>query len=408
MKLSGPSVRLLALPPGQRDRTFWDDNIGGFGVRVREGGSKTWIVQYDFGGRTRKIVLGALDTISDAKARSTAKDILAAVRLGRDPAAEKQSAKTKASETFGALLPRYLAHQRAKLKPRSYREVNRHLTQHMRSLHARAVDAVDQRTAAMLLAKLADDGPATANRVRASVSAFYGWLMREGLAASNPFANTNKAPESAPRARTPTDDELREIWQACPDNQYGCIVRLLILTGSRREEIGQLGWSEIDVDNALIVLPPSRVKNSRAHEIPLTAPALAIIKAQPRRTNPNGILRDPVFGRAEGGFQDWGAQKRTLEAAIMAARGENADPMPHWTLHDFRRAMSTTMHERLGIAPHIVEACLGHVGIFRSGVASIYNRSSYRNEKRRALELWAEHLMGIIEGRTGNVVPMKA
>jgi integrase len=410
MKLTAPSVRALKLQRDQRDKTFWDDEIGGFGIRVREGGSKAWVVQYDFGGRARRMTLGAVEALDAGKARATAKDILASVRLGRDPAAEKHTARARASETFGALLPRYLEHQRAKLKPRSFEEVARHLEMHAQPLHARALDAVDQRAAAIMLAKIAENnGPAAANRTRASVSAYFSWLMKEGLASSNPFANTNKAPENASRDRTPTDDELAEIWRACEDNQYGAIVRLLMLCGARRDEIAGLRWSEVNVDDALITLPPERTKSRREHEIPLSAAALAIVEAQPLRDG-----RDHIFGRGEGGFSDYSSSKSELDARILAARqakakrGKAAAPMPAWTLHDFRRAMSTALHEKLGIAPHVVEATLGHTGTFRSGVASVYNRSSYRTEKRRALDLWADHVLAAVEERERKVIPLRA
>ena len=179
--------------------------------------------------------------------------------LGRDPASEKQAAKAKADETFGAQLPRYLAYKRGELKPGSFREVDRHLSINCRSLHARPIDAIDQRVAAILLAKISEDrGAKSCNNTRASGSGYFTWLMREGLARANPFAITNKAPENAPRDRTPSDEELREIWQACPDNQYGAIVRLLMLLARRRDEIASLRFSEIDLDAALITLPPVR------------------------------------------------------------------------------------------------------------------------------------------------------
>lgn len=407
MKLTGSSVRSLKLPPGVRDKTFFDDDLGGFGVRVRDTGSKAYVVQYDIGRRTRRMTLGAVEALDISKARATAKDILAAVRLGRDPAGEKHTARVRASETFGALLPRYLEHQRAKLKPRSFQEINRHLETHARPMHGRAVDAIDQRGMAVLLAKIAkDSGPAAANRVRASVSAYYTWLMREGLTAVNPVINTNRAPERSSRDRTPSDSELAEIWQACPDNDYGAIVRLLMLFGARREEIASLRWSEINLDQDLITLPPARTKNRRLHEIPISAPARTILKALPRRED-----RDLIFGRRQGGFSHWSSSKRELDERILAARQAimkkgAAALMPAWTLHDIRRSMSTGMHEKLGVAPHIVEACLGHSGTFRSGIAAIYNRSSYRNEKRRALELWAEHLRTLIEGAERKIIPL--
>jgi hypothetical protein len=114
MKLTITSVRSLTLPKGQMDKTYFDDDLPGFGVRVRAGGSKTWIVQYKVGARHRRMPLGSVGTLDLSKARATAKDLLAAVRLGRDPFAEKIETRAKITETFGALLPRYLARQRAR------------------------------------------------------------------------------------------------------------------------------------------------------------------------------------------------------------------------------------------------------------------------------------------------------
>src|SRR5215471_4267900 len=115
MRLTIASIKTLTLPSGVRDKTYFDDDLPGFGVRLRDGGSRKWIVQYDFGGKTRKFTLGAVGTLEFGEARKRAKDILAARTLGRDPATEKQEARERASETFGALLPRYLAHKQVQL-----------------------------------------------------------------------------------------------------------------------------------------------------------------------------------------------------------------------------------------------------------------------------------------------------
>jgi integrase len=409
VKLTDKLARTLQLPAGKDEEVFWDADLAGFGVRVRRhNDARSWLVQYDFGGRTEKVWPGSIEERTAASARGAAKDVLAAVRLGRNPAAEKRAARDEAGETFGALLPRYLPHEKARLKPRSYQEKERHLLIHCAPLHRRPINAIDQRSAAILLGKLADkSGPRAANNTRASGSGFFSWLMREGIAATNPFANTNKAPQGDPRERTPSDSELAEIWVVLPDGDYGDIVKLLALTGARREEIAGLCWSEINLGEALIVLPAARTKGRRQHEIPLSAPALAILKARPRDEG-----RDFVFGRGDGGFSGWSRAKRHLDVRIDAARraaakkGEPA-PMPAWNLHDLRRAFSTTLHERLGVAPHIVEDCLGH-STFRQGVASVYNKSSYRNEKRRALDLWAAHLMAaVVEGRASKIVPLR-
>jgi integrase len=408
MKLTPKAVTAIRLPSGKTDYIVFSDDVSGLGFRVRESGWRGWIFQYSLGrAQQRRLTLGAATALTAGKAHELAADLAAKVRLGGDPQAEKRNARVKAGETFGALLPRYLAHKRAQLKPRSFEEVDRHLTMHARSLHARSIDMIDRRAAALFLAKVADaNGPAAANRARASASAYYGWLLREGLAAANPFANTNKAPEGPSRDRTLVDSELAEIWKAAGEGQYANIIRLLMLTGARRDEIANLQWDEIDVANAVITLPQARTKNKRAHEISLSAPALVILQSVPRRDSPDGF----VFGRGARGFSDWSGSKRELDARILAARqaaaGKKAVPMPHWTPHDFRRSMSTTMHERLGIQPHIVEACLGHTGTFRSGVSSVYNRSSYRTEKARAWTLWGAHVVAVVEGRASNVTSL--
>lgn len=407
MKLTDKTVHELLLPSGKDDAVWFDKDLGGFGVRLRSGGARSWIVQYDLGGKAHKMTLGSVEAWSAGKARAAAKNILAAVRLGRNPVAEKRIAKAEIVETFGALLPRYLGHKRAQLKPRSYEEVERHLTSHCRLLHGRPIGAIDQRMAAILLAGITEKhGPNVCNAVRASGSGFFNWLAREGVADTNPFAHTNKAAGSVPRDRTPSDDELREIWNACSEGDFGTIVKLLMLTGARKSEIADLFWSEIDFDQALITLPAQRTKGRREHEIPLSAPALAILKKPVRRDS-----RDFVFGSGDRGFSGWSKAKAELDARITAARlvaskKGKAEPMPEWVLHDLRRSLSTGMHEKLGIAPHIVEECLGHA-TFRSGVAAVYNRAAYRAERRRALELWAEHLTAVVEGRTAKVVSIR-
>jgi integrase len=403
MKLTATTLRSLALPHGLRERTFFDDELAGFGVRIRAGGSRTWIVQYKIGDKHRRLTLGPVNALDPGKARATAKDILAAVRLGKDPAAEKAEQREKLAETFGALLPRFLARQRQRLKPRSYEEVERHLLAHAKSLHSHAVESIDRRTIAIRLAEIAEqNGPSAANRVRASLSAYFMWLAREGIIESNPVAFTNKAVEGGARDRVLQDTELAAIWRAAGDDHYGIIVKLLILIGARRDEIGGLRWSEINLDDAAITLPGERTKNRREHVIPLSDAALAILQAQPRRLQPDGDPRDLVFGHGDRGWQDWSGSKSDLDARIQ-------NPIADWRLHDFRRTLSTTLHDRLGVLPHIVEAILGHVDGHRAGVAGVYNKALYLDERRRALAKWADHVEALVTGkRAATVVKLRA
>jgi integrase len=407
MRLTTTTIKTLTLPPGLSDKKFFDDTLPGFAVRVRPGGSRKFVVMYDFGAKTRTMTLGAVGTLDLGEARKRAKDVLAAVRLGRDPANEKIEARERASETFGALLPRYLTHKQAELRARSFKEVERHLVKYARPLHPRPVAAIDRRAIDALVTTLAEShGLMAARTARGSLSGFFTWLVRAGLVdGANPVTLTNMVAQRKRRERLPTDDELREIWAALGDDEYGDIVRLLIYTGARKSEIGSLAWDEIDFDAAELRLPAERMKGDRPHVIPLSAPALAILEAR------RGNGRPYIFSRAQTGvFPGWSWRKELLDGRIAAARKAAgiAEPMPGWTLHDLRRYFSTVAHDRLGIPPHIVEACLAHVG-HQAGVAGTYNKAIYLDERRRALTKWADHVDAVVTGsrRSGAVVKLR-
>jgi integrase len=390
MKLTTTAIRELTLPEGIADKTYFCESLPGFGLRIRAGGAKTYVVTYKTAGRNKRVVLGTPAVLTAEKARATARDILAKVRLGGDPAAERQEKRDAERVTFGSLLPRYLEQQIGRMRPRSLEAATSYLTDHLKAFRNIPVTNLDRRTIAIRLAEIAEtNGPAAANRCRGCLVAFLNWVVREGILDANPAANTNKATENGPRTRLLADAELAEIWNAASGaGDYGEIVRLLMLTGARREEIGSLVWSEVDLESALITLPPTRTKNSREHTIPLVPAAVDILRARAR----DG---DIVFGRTFG-FKNWSTSKRKLSA--------NLD-ITDWHLHDFRKVLSTVMHERLNVEPHIVEACLGHAPI---GIAAVYNLSAYTDRKRIALDKWAAHLLAVVTGeRPSSVVKLR-
>jgi len=398
VKLTAANIRALKLPPGVADKVFFDEDVPGFGLRMRASGVHSWMIQYAIAGRTRRVVLGLLTAVDPGKARATAKDLLAQARLGHDPAAEKERAKAAAAETFGALLPRFLERQRTRLKPRSYVETERHLKVHVKVLHGSPIEAVTRRAIAGRLAEIEKhNGPTARNRVRASLSAYFTWAAKEGYVDANPVAFTNKAEEKA-RERVLSDEELRAIWLAAGDDQFGALVKLLMLTGARRSEIGGLTWGEVSPTLPLITLPPTRTKNGREHFVPLSEPALAILRTQPRRAMGDGTPREHIFGNIVGcGYQNWSRGKVDLDARI--AEANHGKALAPWTLHDFRRSVSTSLHDRFGVLPHVVEVILGHAGGHKGGVAGTYNKALYLDERRRALERWGAHIMELVTGK---------
>jgi len=396
MRLTVKSAEGLKLPKGKTDYIEFDDDITGFGLRLREGGSRTWIYQYRIGSKQRRMVLGSAASVPLRLARENAGKLEAKVKLGGDPAMDREAARREADNTFGPLVEQYLEDRKSEWRPRSEAEIRRHLTKHAKPLHKMPISAIGQRNIAGLLGELAKDaGNVTANRVRASLCAFFGWLIREGvrLPEGNVASYTNKREEKS-RERVLTNAELKTIWKGCLDDDYAAVLKLLMLTGQRANEIAELRWDEVHDEQ--IVLPAERTKNSRPHIVPLSESAKAIL------SNFSPGDRKYVFGRDDSGFQGWSKAKEKIDARI----AEAAKPLAHWTVHDLRRTVATQMAE-LGVQPHIVEAVLNHVSGHKSGVAGIYNRATYDKEKREALNLWAEHLLAIIEGRKATVVSMR-
>jgi integrase len=400
MKLTVKNIPMVQLEPGKTEQIIFDTDIPGFGLRLRQGGYRGLIFQYKHGDRQRRIAMGAVDAIDLAKAREDAKRYYARVRLGEDPAGDIRDAKVKCEETFEKAAELFLSKQRTSLRPKSYVDVERHILILAKPLHEMGLAKIERRhIAARLTETEQGSGLITANRLRASLSKFFSWSMGQGLVDANPVTGTNKNAEVS-RDRVLSSDELRAIWLALPDNDYGPIVKLLMLTGARASEISDLRRSEIVDDE--IRLSGKRTKNHRPHVIPLSASALVIISAQPICTKSDGSLRDLLFGKGQGGFSGWSGAKEQLDRRIE----EMGKAIAPWRIHDLRRSFATHAAE-MGIQPHIIEACLNHVSGHKGGIAGVYNRASYESEKRAALVRWAEHLMSIVEHRESNVTTLR-
>jgi integrase len=401
MKFTVKSTLALQLPPGASDHIAWDDATPGLGLRLREGGSRNWVFQYALGDKQRRMTLGSATAVSVVKAREIASELHAKVRLGQDPAGQKAEGRQRASETFEAIGRKFLAFQKRELRPGSYRLIERHMLQHAKPFHRLQLAGLDRRAIAARISEVkTESGIVTANRFRSTLSGFFSWAMREGLAESNPVIGTNKFQEQS-RERVLTDAELALIWKHAGDDHYGSILKLLMLSAQRADEIASLQWSEVGGD--AITLPPARTKNKRQHIVPLSDPAIAIMTIQPRRANDDGALREFVFGTGQGGFSGWSRCKERLDERIGK---ETGSPLPSWIVHDLRRSAATGM-AALGVAPHIIEAVLNHVSGHKGGVAGIYNRNTYEPEKRQALNLWANHIVALVEGRESNVTTLR-
>jgi integrase len=395
MRLTAKNVAGLKLPKDKSDFIAFDDRVPGLGYRLRAGGGATWIFQYALGrAKQRRMTIGKATAITPDKARELAADLHAKVRLGGDPAGEKAENKSRSGETFEACMKLYLERRRneGKLRASSFGEIERHLTRNLRALHDLRIDQVNRRAIALELGRLGtESGPVQANRTRASLVKFLNWCAGEGFIDANPATFTNKNPEEA-RTRVLSMAELKTIWCALPNGDFGDVVKLLMLTAQRAREISNLQWDELDLNRNIITLPPARTKNRRWHTVHIASTAAAILKTR----TPN-VGRDFVFGTGQHGFSGWSKAKARLDEKLKLAP---------WIIHDLRRAAATHMGE-IGILPHIVEACLGHVSGAKAGIAGRYNKAAYESEKAIAFARWSEHLMATIEGRDTNITPLK-
>ena len=378
------------------DRIFFDEQLPGFGIRLRvaaNGGGllRSWIAQYRHQGRTRRHLLGNANVIGAEQARSEAKKILAKAQLGYDPHGDKVERRLKDKMTFAATVDQYVEARSAidpdtelpGVRPNTLVAIKQYLRgDYFRPLHSLPLDAVNRKQVASCVVRIGNEnGKAAASRASIALSTFYSWAMKRGLAESNPVANTERPKENPGRDRVLSDSEMAAIWKSCNGDDHGRIVRLLMLTGCRRAEIGGMCWSEFSNDGKAWTLPVPRSKNKMAHTLTLPQAALDIIATVPHRES-----RDQLFGlRGSAGFNRWNAYKETLDVRS-GVKG--------WTLHDIRRSVATGL-ANMKVLPHIIEAALNHQSGSKRGVAGVYNRSTYTPEVTAALAKWSNHLTAL-------------
>ena len=398
MKLTAKAVAALTLPAGKSDAIHFDDGMPGFGYRLRLGAGgrvmRSWVVQYKHAGVSRRLLLGSGEVVSAEAARTMARKALGAVASGTDPQAAKQDRAAKDRHTLKATVADFLEIKRREVRPRTFYEQTRYLSgdQYFKPLFGLALDQITRKDVASRLTRIKlDSGAVVASRARAHLSALFAWALTQGLCDVNPVIGTERLKNGKPRERVLSDAEVAAIWKASGDDDYGRVVKLLVLTGCRRAEIGGMCWSEIDRGQGVWTLPESRSKNKTAHTLPVLPMMSSIIGSVPHI-----VGRDPLFGLRGAGFSGWQRGKDALDARL---------DLVDWTLHDIRRTCATRMAD-LGIMPHIIEQILNHQSGHKGGIAGIYNRSSYEREARSALATWHDHVRGMVEGGRRKIITM--
>jgi integrase len=330
------------------------------------------------------------------KARGVVREIMGDVARGLDPAAQRKQARLRAHEALSldTLLSDWQALHLTNKSP-SYAAAAvralRHAFPRYLDLPATALDRVAIVKALDAMARR--DSVAMAGRTVAYGKACFGWAIKRDTLTVNPFVNLPVA-RIERRERVLSDDELGAVWRTTDGiGPFNGIVRMLILTGQRCSEVAGMTWGELSSDLATWTIPGTRTKNNATHIVPLPTPAKELVHKVPR-------FGELVFPGLRGVFNNWSKAKADLDAK---------SGVTNWRLHDFRRTVATGL-QRLGVRLEVTEAILNHVSGTRGGIAGVYQRHDWAEEKRAALEAWGKHVMAIIEGReaAGNVVALRA
>lgn len=394
-------------PPAAGQIEVSDAQVPGLRVRMGTSGVQTFILRKRVGGRIRNITVGRYQPprFGLADARKKARSIISDIEQGKDPAATVATPRraAPAALTIRTLWPQYKA---AKAGLRSIAEVERVFERYvLPELGDRLADAVTRGDVTRFIDDIAERAPVMARNVHAQLSSFYTWaLPRLDRLPANPCRDAGRPPKPKSRDRVFSDAELRALWRVIEQQAepWRASMKLLVLTGQRREEVFNADRAEFDLERALWVIPADKAKNGVEHLVPLSAAAVELLKAIPVDKESPKLF--PAAGNPKTGPSGISKAVKRARAGLEAAMGA---PVAHWTLHDIRRTVATGM-QRLGIRLEVTEAVLNHVSGSRGGIVGVYQRHNFLEEKRHALHAWAAEVERIVAGEgRGNVVALR-
>jgi integrase len=400
MRLTVKNVE--AMRPGAERREIPDAHMPGLYLVLQPSGAKSWAVRYRHRRISRKHTIGAYPALGLKDARELGAKALRAVAEGRDPGREKLLARSAKADSVERVVEEFLErHVRRSNRPRTAQGTERLLRQHvLPHWRGRMVHDITRRNVLDILDRVVDGGaPITANRVFATVRKFFNWCTARDILAASPCAGVKPPTAERARDRVLSDDELRLVWAAADKlgGTFGPLVKLLALTGQRRDEVARMRHNELNLDARLWTLPAERTKNNKPHEVPLSNATLPVLGSVPRIAGSPFVLAtnggaSPISGYSEG--------KRRLDALLPA-------DMPAWRLHDLRRTCASGL-ARLGINLPVIEKVLNHSSGSFAGIVGVYQKHSFADEKRQALEAWGNFVEALVEGKpTSKIVRLR-
>ncbi|MBJ7533318.1 site-specific integrase [Rhodomicrobium vannielii ATCC 17100] len=411
MKLTALAVARLS-PPSNGQVDYFDSTLPAFGVRVSTAGTRTYFVMTRVHGKLARLTIGKAKIEEDAPglalkdARAKAGELVDLASRGIDPrqekAAERAANQDRSRRTFRSVGERFMEqYVEQRLATSTQREYSRTLFGKDTAIWAhRPVASITRADVRALLDRIVERGsPGAANHMLAYLSKFFNWCAEKDLIEVPP---TDRIKAPAPKnvgERVLNESEIVEVWRAFEGESllFRALFKLLLLTGQRRGEVCGMQRSELTLNGGrpFWEIPGKRTKNKRPHVVPLAPSTVAIIAGLPR-IGDGDFLFTTTGVTAMSGF---GKAKQRIDARIAEARTDaGLQPMPEWDMHDLRRTMVTMMNERLGIVPHVVEACVNHIsGRAKAGVAGVYNKALYLHERREALTAWANLVQSLVQ-----------
>ena len=400
----GKALTVLAIDkarPGAARREIPDGLLPGLYLIVQPTGAKSWAVRYRHRGRPRKYTIGPYPGVDLASARELARKALVAVANGRDPGKEKkddrrgavQAERDQIEVMVAQFVERYA---KANTRKSTWRETVRIFNKEiLPPWTGRAVSEITRRDVIELLDAVTNRGSAImANRVLAAARRFFSWCVERDVINVSPCAGVKAPSAERSRDRILTDEELKLVWKAAEQTgwPFGPLVQLLILTGQRLTEVAGMTWHEVDLESRIWIIPRERTKNDTVHEVPLSDATLRILSALPRVAGKSSFVfttngRMPVSGFSRA--------KDRIDSAIRREQGDGAAPLSRWTFHDLRRTVASGM-ARLGVNLPVIEKVLNHSSGSFAGIVGVYQRHSFSDEKRIALQTWGRSVDSLV------------
>jgi integrase len=382
----------------------WHSDKDGMLLRVRKTGGMSFVLRrWGF----KSLTLGP-HTIGLATARKLAREAIVQQMQGVDPAEKKQEARAAkklkpvdeitVAETVDRWIDRY-----ARAELRTWPAIKRSLEKDVTPRWGkRPLKSITRPMIAQLIDDIVDrDAPRQAALVFAYLHRMFGWSLSRGYIDCNPAEGLQKPKQAQGRERVLADDELRLLLRAIKDLGFPFqpLVELLVYSGQRKSEIGAGKWSEIDFKNEVWNLPASRTKNKNAHSFPLTPAMKSILEKLPRKQIKDGKELSIFLFTTTGKMPVSGYSRIKIEIDKRIAELNGGEPIPAWSFHDLRRTAATGM-AGLRVPVEVIEQILNHKSGKLAGVAGIYNRFSYEDEMRDALEKWNLKIKAMIESIT--------